>query len=164
MNKKLLAVALAVAVSVLAYPVFAADLGITGTFDPITSCSAELWNSTFAWGNLAYNANVTKVSQLNNTGSVIIDSTIHNDSYTGDLTLVAQAENNAQDEFACIFNSVDTTWADIGSVASPVTLDSDIAIGGTSSFTVNLLGNGVGWSADHSSQSFNLTITYTENT
>lgn len=164
MNKKFLAIAVVFSLVCVSSLVLADTSNITGSFDPQTSMSISLWNTTFSWGSLAYNGNVSQSSQINNTGTVTIDTTIHNQSYSGDLTFVAVAENNALDEFACIFDSADSSWIDMGSIASPATLDSDLGIGSNSDFEVCILGNGVGWSVDHGSQTFNLVVTYTENT
>lgn len=164
MNKKIILVVVgALLLTMAGQNLVAEDAAITGTFNPTTTMTANLWNTSMTWGDLAYNANVTANSQLNNTGSVKIDSTICNDSYSGGLTLVIEAQNDAEDEFACIYNSVDISWADMGTEATPATLDADIALAGTSPFTVNIVGNGVGWSIDHAEQSFNLTVAYTEN-
>jgi len=163
MNKKALVIAAILVVTGVS-TVYAADLNITGSFDPDPgAASAELWNTTFAWGSLATDGNVSKTSQLNNTGDVTIDSTIYNASYTGDLTLVAEADLDDTDEFACIFNSADSSWIDMGSVASAATLDNDLVADGTSSFDVCVLGP-PDYSVDHGSQTFNLVVAYEANT
>ena len=163
MNKKALVIAAILVVTGVS-TVYAADLNITGSFDPDPgAASAELWNTTFAWGSLAANGNVSKESQINNTGSVTIDSTIYNASYTGDLTLVAEVDLDATDEFASIFDSADSSWIDMGSVASPATLDGDLGAGSNSEFTVCVLGP-PDYSVDHGSQTFNLVVAYEANT
>ena len=159
MNKKALVIATILVVTGVS-TVYAADLNITGSFDPDPgAASAELWNTTFTWGSLGANANLTNSSQLNNTGSVNIDSTIYNDTYSGDMTLVDEVDLDAQDEFACIFNSADSSWIDMGSVGSVAVLDTNLAASGTSDFTVCILGP-PSFSANHGSQTFNLVVAY----
>jgi len=168
MNKKLLAV-VAVVCFVFSFgvPLISADVStMTGTFNPTISMSGHVDNETFAWGSFASDANVTKVAVLFNDGDVNIDSTIHNDSYSGDLTFVALADNDAQDEFACIWSDDAGTWRNMGTVGTPLTLENDIPASGAgineSGFAVNVVANGVGWSQDWNEQSFDIKVTYVE--
>lgn len=170
MNKKLLAIVTAICfIFSFGTTLVIADVStITGTFNPTTVMSGHVDNETFAWGNFAKDANVTKVAVLYNDGDVNIDSTIHNDTYSGALTLVALAENDAQDEFACIWSDDGGTWRNMGTVGTPLTLENNIPASGAgtneSGFAVNVVANSVGWSLDHAEQSFNIKVTYVEHT
>jgi len=159
MNKKALVIAAILVVTGVS-TVYAADLNITGSFDPDPgAASAELWNTTFTWSPFVINCNVSQESQINNTGNVTIDTTIYNASYTGDLTLVNDVDLDATDEFACIFDSADSSWIDMGSVGSAATLDTGLAADSNSDFTVCLKGP-PNFGDDYGSQTFNLVVAY----
>ena len=142
---------------------------LDGTFDPNpTGVSANLWNVTVAWGSLATSGNETGVTQINNTGDIPIDAGVWADDTPAmtDCTLVIEADNDALDEVACLINTDVTSWGDIPTSSNQTNIKTNIppSASNTSSFALNILGNPVGWTTDHGSQTLSMTVTYVEHT
>lgn len=132
---------------------------ITGSFTPTASVSAEIWNTTMAWGSLNVDESSIQPNQINNTGTTNIDVTIKYKDTAGDLSLVASAPGH--DEYRVEQNGTGS-WTDV--TVSYTTIVSDLAhTTGEHEFDVRLtLGSSLGGS--YGAQYHNNTIQYVAHT
>jgi len=165
--KKILSVLLALTLlSIMAPSVYSDTTNITGTFNPSTTMSASLDNSTWAYGSLSADANSIKKANLSNTGDVNIDTTIQETASASDLSHVTGVPG--QDEYTLDFSldeGVDN-WADLASGA-PVTLETNVPASGESGNYTKFKSNvtmGSSFSEDWGEQTITVQIAYTEHT
>lgn len=142
--------------------VYGADIDISGTFTPTSTTSANINDTSPAYGNIAPGGNVSRAFQLSNDGTVTIDSTVNTSDIASDLTLVDIVDNDAVDEYSIPWKNTGAGYVDLST--SPVTLGDNIAPAGTHDFYVNILMNSVGISAEHGQQNMAVTVTYTAST
>lgn len=139
--------------------VMGAEIDITGTFTPTASVSAELWNSTMAWGSMNVDDTSTLTTQINNTGTSNIDVTIKYKTVANDVSLVASAPGH--DEYRVEQNATGS-WTDV--IVSYTTVVSDLTYTtGEKSFDVRLtLGSSLGGS--YGEQTHDNTVQYVAHT
>jgi len=139
--------------------VMGAEIDITGTFTPTASVSAELWNSTMAWGSMNVDDSVSLPTQINNTGTSNIDVTIKYKTVAGDLSLVASAPGH--DEYRVEQNGTGS-WTDV--TVSYTTIVSDLTYTtGEKEFNVRLtLGSSLG--GTYGEQTHDNTVQYVAHT
>lgn len=132
---------------------------ITGTFTPTASVSAEIWNTTMAFGSMNVDDVVSLPTQINNTGTSNIDVTIQYKNTAGDLSLVASAPGH--DEYRVEQNGTGS-WTDV--TVSYTTIVNDLAhTSGEKVFNVRLtLGSSLG--GTYGAQNHNNTVQYVAHT
>ena len=142
--------------------VYGADIDIQGTFTPTSTTSANINDTSPAYGNIAPGGNVSRAFQLSNDGTVNVDSTVNTSDIASDLTLVNIADNDAVDEYSIPWKNTGAGYVDMPT--TPATLKDDLAPAGTHDFYANILMNSVGISAEHGQQNMAITVTYTAST
>lgn len=139
--------------------VMGAEIDITGTFTPTASVSAELWNSTMAWGDLNVDEANTLTTQINNTGTSNIDVTIKYKTVATDVTLVASAPGH--DQYRVEQNATGS-WTDVIVSYTEVVTDLTYTTG-EESFDVRLtMGSSLGGS--YGEQTHDNTVQYVAHT
>jgi len=166
--KKIISILIGIALLIsLAPAINGASTTISGSFDPSTTLSANLWNNTMNWSVIGAGATATNNTQLNNTGDVNIDVTIQETTEASDLYHSTNASAST-DEYLLEFNMEGGGWTDITRHdGSPETLESNVPasgqVGNITNFDVRLT-MGSDFSSDFGWQTNVITVTYTEHT
>jgi len=165
--KKTICILIAIIMIAFVIPSVIGDTtNITGTFNPTSTMSASLDNSTWAWGSLNADETSIKYANLSNTGDVNIDTTIQETASASDLSHTTGSAG--QDEYLLEF-SLDEgapSWADLASGA-PATLETNVPASGQANNYTKFMGNitmGSSFSEEWDEQTITIQIAYTEHT
>jgi len=167
-KKKILSFLIMVAMLAFTLPLTGADTTeITGSFNPSTTLSANLWNSSFNWSVIGASSSSTKNTQLNNTGDVNIDVSIQETSEASDLYHSTNVSAGT-DEYLLEFNMEGGGFNDITRHdGAPTTLEDNVPASGQANNYTNFdvrITMGSDFSSDFGWQSNTITVTYTEHT
>jgi len=133
---------------------------VTGQFNPSTTLSAELWNSSVDWGSVAASGTSTKTTMVNNTGDVNADITIKYATEADNLELVTSSPG--QDQYMAQYTDSNGDWLNITSGYTSVVSNLTATTGKQGLDFLMTMGSS--FSEDWGTQWFNITVQYVAHT
>jgi len=170
MKKILCALIGIIMISSIMPTVLGATTNITGTFDPSTTLSASLNESTFAWGSISADETKSRFGNLTNDGDVNIDVTIQHTANASDLAL-SPTSAPGQDEYNLTYSlngfTDESGWDEKYIRYAATSLETNVPAAGQASnytaFAINIT-MGPSFSEDFGEQSITIQLAYTEHT
>jgi len=169
--KKIIPILIGVLLITSLAPIISSDTtNITGTFDPSTTLSASLNDSTFAWGSISTDETKSQFGNLSNDGDVNIDVTIQHTANASDLSL-SPTSAPGQDEYNLTYSlngfTDESGWDEKYVRYAATSLETNVPAAGESSnytaFAVNIT-MGPSFSENWGEQSITIQLAYTEHT
>jgi len=166
--KKILPIVVALILVAVMTPLVCSDTtDITGSFDPSTSMSASLTNSTMNWSTLSASATATNNTQLNNDGDVNIDVSIQEQTEATSLYHSTNASASTN-EYLLEFNMEGGGLTDITRTdGAPETLEDNVPASGQANNYTNFdvkITMGSDFTGEFGWQQSVIRVTYTEHT